>query len=536
MINWNFLPYQGYVDANNHFLNSFLGGAFIRLFQSDHILITRLPNLLALLIFGISAISLKQYIRSPLVHISLTIALLFSPYLIEFFSLARGYGLSWAFLLAGISLQISYYKKPSLLTLVACGLSLLFAAFANLALIVVSAFGMLLFLIKGIRKPLHLLVTLAFLSVLAYLINYSFNLQDIGKLYLGEFDGFLETTLLPLLEFNFSTANVLLLSTILFVGIFLLLWLPFKLLQNRSLLPNHKLIPHAYFFVAVASIFILNVLFDIRYPMHRAAAHLIVLFTVALFFTMDQMELNKGAGLLGFLLLVNFGLQANLSHTKEWSYEHFDQALLEKIPETVNGIPPTTGGRFWQIDNEMARTFNYPMRAFQDMSTMKDSLHDFIIVLPNLNPYINKTHQLIHRDPISSLSLYQRLEKVEKVLDSSMQLTVDMSSDSEFYNLFKSVQSGPMIIQTIGKLEDLDLYRDFNLIFSASEVDRDEKIQYGGISPVSSTKIKQDGSVEFNFSYLIEGREQPYQITYYLWKKDKKNLKGEIQLKVFKIL
>ena len=51
MISWNPFPYQGYIDANNHFLNSLLGGLFIRLFKSDSMWVVRLPNILSFPLF-----------------------------------------------------------------------------------------------------------------------------------------------------------------------------------------------------------------------------------------------------------------------------------------------------------------------------------------------------------------------------------------------------------------------------------------------------------------------------------------------------
>jgi hypothetical protein len=535
MIDWNFLPYQGYFDANNHLLNSLLGGAFIRLFKTDHILIVRLPNLIGLLIYAFTALRLKKHFRSPLAHLSVLAALLFSPYLIEFFGLARGYGLSWAFLLFAISLQMDYFRHSNPWTLLLCGLSLLLASYANLALISLSAFGLILLLIKAIKKPIQMILLLPFIGGLIYLIDYTFELQAGGKLYLGEDDGFLNATILPLLELNFNTAHLLLLSIILFISIFLLLWLPFKLLQKKSLLPDYQLIPHSFFLVAIVSMFLLHALFDVKFPMHRAAAHLIMLFTLTLFYTLDQMQLDKGAALLSILFLINFGIQANFSYAKEWSYEHFDPELLEKIPEYEGGIPPTTGGRFWQIDNELARVNDYPIRALQDMSSMKDSLQEYIVVLPELNPQVYQTHQLIHQDSISGLSLFKRKRTLTKVLDSAFQLSMNLTSEEAFFDIYEISRSGPLIIQTQGRFEDLDIYRNFQLIFAASEIDSDEKIQYGGFSPISSTKINEDGSIDFDFSYLIEGREKPYLLNYYVWKQDSRPLSGALQLKVFKI-
>ena len=535
MIDWNFIPYSGYLDANNHLLNSLLGGAFFRIFEVDHILIYRLPNILAYLVFAFAALSFRRFFNSRASHLGLLIVLCFSSYLIEFFGVARGYGLSWAFLLLGIFAQMVYYRSASHKWLLLTATSLLLASYANLALLILSLFGFGLLLIKAIKKPLQLLLLLPFIGMLVYLTDYAFVLQNSGKFYLGEMQGFLQTSLIPLLEKTFGTDHLVLLALILFSGIFLMLWLPFKQLQYRSWIPKAELIPHVYLVVSILSFFLLNYLLGVRFPENRAAAHLILLFSLCLIYTLDQMRLHKGALVIASLFLLNFGVQANFTHFKEWEHEHFDKALLDLIPLEEKGLPPTTGSRFWQIDNEMALVHDLPMRAMQDMGGQADSLQDYMIVLPEDNPGIIHTHELIYQDPISSLSLFKRKGDLIKHLDTAYSVALQMDSNAAFFNFYKDTTSGPLIIQTEGKFESLDIYRDFMLIFSASEIDRDEKIEYGGIGPVSSAKIQADSSLHINYSYLVEGRAQAYQLTYYLWKRDRRPIKGQFNVKVFKI-
>ena len=103
MISWNPWPYHGYIDANNHFLNSLLGGLFIRLFNSDNLLIVRLPNLLAFPLYFWSAFSFRIYITRKINFYLLLILLTFSTFIIEFFGIARGYGISMALLLSPVA-------------------------------------------------------------------------------------------------------------------------------------------------------------------------------------------------------------------------------------------------------------------------------------------------------------------------------------------------------------------------------------------------------------------------------------------------
>lgn len=97
VIDWNAFPNQGFVDANNHFLTSFLAGLFVRLFDSESMFIMRLGSVLAFPIYFWSIYRLKPLFRQKWNFYGLLIGLVCATFLIEFFSLARGYGLSLAF-------------------------------------------------------------------------------------------------------------------------------------------------------------------------------------------------------------------------------------------------------------------------------------------------------------------------------------------------------------------------------------------------------------------------------------------------------
>ncbi len=61
--NGDFLPYTSHVDANNHFLNSFLAWICLRLF-GDAPLALRLPNILALIVLIIAVLPAGREINS----------------------------------------------------------------------------------------------------------------------------------------------------------------------------------------------------------------------------------------------------------------------------------------------------------------------------------------------------------------------------------------------------------------------------------------------------------------------------------------
>lgn len=535
MIDWNFLPFSGYFDANNHLLNSFLGGLFIRTFQSDHIFVVRLGNVLAFPLFFYAIFSLRKFFQSKAIFFALLISLVFSAYLIEFFSLARGYGLSWAFLLFGISQQMLYFQDKSYPRLILSLFGFLLAVSANLALLAIVAFGALLFLFKFGKRFFQWLIYVSFLAAFGYLINYALALQRSGKFYLGSEEGFLKTSLQPLIENNYGAAVSFLTIAFIIGSILLLIQLFHLHYLTKNWKPKISLQFHYYLIAAIGSMILMNFFLGVNYPENRAAAHLLIFFLLALFFGLDLQHLKKTSVLIGFLAILAFTWKANFEYSIEWDYEHFDEELLTSIPEKLNGVPPTTGGRFWQIDNELSRAHHFPLRAFQDMSLYRDSLQDYIIVLPDLNPTIYQSHQLIYRDSISDLSLFKRKEILNKKKLAQYERNGQMKEEHEYFEIFTDTLSGPLVIRTQGTIMDLNINRDFILIFSAEELGNNEKLEYGGIAPISSAPINEAGNIEFDFSYLVEGRKEPYLLKYYLWKKDKLGLEVDLSVETYQL-
>ena len=94
--------------ANNHLLNTLLIYPFSLLDLSE--LFLRLPNILSGVFYIFISLKLSDHSKYKILTFSI---LTLCPYLIEFFSIARGYGISTFFILAGLYLFInetSYWK------------------------------------------------------------------------------------------------------------------------------------------------------------------------------------------------------------------------------------------------------------------------------------------------------------------------------------------------------------------------------------------------------------------------------------------
>ena len=102
-----------WTSANNHVLNTFLFRQSIAIWgQSDWAV--RLPNVFAHLIYLISSlIIILQLTNKWILRLAGWILLNSNPYLIDFFSLARGYGLAMGFTMMALAFFVAFLKNPN---------------------------------------------------------------------------------------------------------------------------------------------------------------------------------------------------------------------------------------------------------------------------------------------------------------------------------------------------------------------------------------------------------------------------------------
>ena len=108
-------------DANNHFLNSLLAMVCERVFGSSAFAL-RLPNVLAVvpyLCFGWLAV--RELVRDPVLRLAGFLALALNPFVLDFFSLCRGYGLALGLMMPSVYCMVRGLKLGGRTTLVAWG-------------------------------------------------------------------------------------------------------------------------------------------------------------------------------------------------------------------------------------------------------------------------------------------------------------------------------------------------------------------------------------------------------------------------------
>lgn len=115
-VSQNFISILNYspCDANNHIVNTLLIKLFF-LFGNHSLFIARLPNVIAFIMYIIFSYKIADEYLSSFIGICLFSLLILNPFVLDFFSIARGYGLSLGFLMVSIYNFITYFsvKNPN---------------------------------------------------------------------------------------------------------------------------------------------------------------------------------------------------------------------------------------------------------------------------------------------------------------------------------------------------------------------------------------------------------------------------------------
>jgi len=140
-VSTNILAVFSFGSANNHFLNTLLTKFFYALAGPSEFAL-RLPNLLAYVVFLIFAfLLLERFVESRLLVVCGFLLLNLNPYVLDFFSLSRGYGLSLGFLMAGLYFFFSFLEETT--SAKQGGLRDLYLSLTAVSLAVLSNFVML---------------------------------------------------------------------------------------------------------------------------------------------------------------------------------------------------------------------------------------------------------------------------------------------------------------------------------------------------------------------------------------------------------
>lgn len=444
----NYWPGDGLWDANNHILNSFLSIWSYRIFGVDEIWL-RLPNVLASLIYFLAAVQLSLHIENKRLKWLLLLALCGNHFVLEFFSVTRGYGLSMAFLLLSVLSIYKWSSGGSFFGLMIGLASLQLATLSNLSLLVVNIL-MFLWVVTWLLLKLRTKIVASLIAIgaagwcLKWFIELSFEYKERGLLYYGSGAGFWEATLGSLAEFGFPAVETVFpcVSLVIFGALAVSVMM---YLIKRGL--DHQILFSYLFFGALAAVMFMHHFMEVNYPEDRVAMHFLVLLPLALVFLLDKLASEADglktlrvlmtSSLLLLLVPINTLVSVNLTHIQLWKEDacarEFYFALRQET--TQSEITPTVAG--YRLRDLPLYYYGFkhesPTTVIQDIGYKGDEADYQYAVLKEGGMW--KSYEELRHNSVSGITLIKRKQRNPEIVWAE-QRTPSKESNTEPYTVF----------------------------------------------------------------------------------------------------
>ena len=304
------------MSANNHLLNTWLNIHLVKIFGLSEFVL-RLPSLFAHILFLFFSYKLIKNFENKWLAIASFLIINLNPYLLDFFSLSRGYGLSIGLTMTSIyylyAFHIKEFKtKYAVLSLV-FGLLASLANFTALNYFLVS-FGLIMLLTmpksfgpgKTFMDKSLLFLSSAFLPALIFLLSMLFlvpitlKLKEAGALFYGGTKGFCTDTFCTITDrcfyelgynywFQRATKGFVIL-VVLATGLFLI-----RKSIKKQMDTNRLFLFSLLFILCVCSLstIVQHYVFGTLYLMDRTALFLVVFLACYLCFLFRKLQKKK---------------------------------------------------------------------------------------------------------------------------------------------------------------------------------------------------------------------------------------------------
>ncbi len=339
--------------ANNHIFNTLMM-KFSSSILGNHEFPLRIHSNIAHLLYLIFSFLLVMELRGPFLKLATFAFLNLNPYLLDFFSLARGYGMVFMFMLSGTYFYLKYLKNHNKKNLTFSFLLAAFAVYSNFTSLYFYFALLVIFLVNaiiddipvypGIKDSITVLykkykriwlITLILLLLIFYPV---YRLITHHELYGHGNVGFWENTIFSVLIGSFYNVNYIRVGPdqLLFleevISGAMLVTTIFLLFKWRKKGLNNPFIVFFLLFLTAAVIEVgHHLLTGSEYIASRAAIYFQILFGLAFFFWIDLSN-YKRVKLVRFVtemfslfiflaLCFHFYNAGNFKSTSEWKYD-----------------------------------------------------------------------------------------------------------------------------------------------------------------------------------------------------------------------
>lgn len=415
---WREAFYSGKgVSSANHFLNTALQKIIVPCLGSREIAL-RLPSLCGHVIYLAATYRLATRYRPGALVLCSFVLLNANPFQLDFFSLARGYGLGLAFMaLSLVFLDAALRPGENRLRSEAGALGFAsISALSNFSFLLFFNSVAALLLLRNWRRPRRFFaLSLASLAGEAILLPPLMKIRSVGDLYFGGTSGFWSDTVGSLVD---STLYDLPLSAgaIIAIEIFVLLGLlgGFASLVVAFRPPSsgrlRKMMGPLLLGGCVLESVAAHRVLGVNFLIERTALSFLPLFALVV---MDGLQLladqasalghvaGRGTAiLLVAICLLNAGVAANLTHTLSWSYMAEEKQFMEDL-DARHRTAGSKASRTLAVTWWLRPTAEYyreilGLRWLSDIGRMDDEvLADYYYVSPSQGRLLTKRRATI---------------------------------------------------------------------------------------------------------------------------------------------
>ncbi|MEW6468614.1 MAG: glycosyltransferase family 39 protein [Bacteroidota bacterium] len=350
-----------YMAGNNHLLNTWLMKIAVSLFGLSEFVI-RLPNLMFHLVYLFFSYLVVRGSRSSIILVASFLLLNMNPFLLDFFSAGRGYGISMGLMMASLYFLLQYCKSGGWAHAAGSLVCIAMASIANISmlnfLVVLSGVILLIGLIHAAsRKKWTVAGHMAVIVILctglllwAYL-PYVFRIRDAGTFFYGGERDFWNDTMHSLgaaMLYDRSYAMVLKLPLIILMAGGVAIGLPWLMIRQyrgfRGAETNFFLAILLITLGCALSTVVQHHLLQTKYLLDRTALFFAPLCILVLTLIVEQLWTARAGryflGGLAFLSILHFAFSFNLRYLLQWIPDSDTKDAVRILAEKRKTIPP----------------------------------------------------------------------------------------------------------------------------------------------------------------------------------------------------
>ena len=360
--------------------------------------------------------------------ITLTVFFIGTFNFLDIFELCRGYGLSMAFMVAGLAYVQDYFSTKQFKYLILFSVFCQLALAANLILVVLLTILLFFIAFFQIRQNLFLQyknLVLLFVNtgLLLFWLKFSFFYKEKGILDSGVGENYWEVSFKSLMLFIYGTNYLWIqITTVLLFSICVLLSLYYFFQPKFSF---DKIFEPRFFYIILLCVFIVSFylqkkLLHVNYPEDRTGLFFYVFFGLAISFFMDYVPdffSKLFAGVFSAYSIIYFFIAFNLNSFMHYFYHVMPKEIYAYLESEYAKNPHlfTVGGH---TNREMNYTFaNYRGASLLNPMDEPKQMHmncDYYYALKYEKPYYSFFYDEVAYDNRWDRVLLKRKEKIKR--------------------------------------------------------------------------------------------------------------------------